>query len=307
MRSCVCTIAIGTMCISLMWVGRGNAAAPEPRGKPGPAPANAATGAPQKTDPPAKADPLEVTVTLRNGTALACRLLTDVVPVETSYGILKVPARDVLVIYQGIRAEKTDAASATPGSEPDIVVAKGFTIPGRVALDAYEVESPLGNTKIEPGKIESLSCRPWNVPTVTLPASLNTTGDPAEVKNWRYRASEEAGWTHPSFDETKWEVAPSAAISTIASGIPRILVSAYQPGTQYCFRRCFLLNSQPKTASLDIRAQSYEARVNGINVGTGGVRDISGMLRRGLNVVTVKATLLPDSSGGTLQVKLTAQ
>jgi len=278
----------------------------------------AAASEPQKAVEQAKADPPEVTVKLRDGTAVQCKLLTDTVPVETAYGVLKVPPRELLVIYLSPRSDKDVGAGVTSGSERDIVVAREFTIPGRVTLDTYEVESALGKTKIALDKVESLSRQPLNVLTLVLPASVDTRRYISnEFENWRYSDAEEPGWLYPSFDDSQWKPIRRDPFHTpihlpVPGSTGNLLVIPWSPGTQYYLRRCFLLTSQPKTASLAVRAGSYEVLVNGIKVSAGGRTDrapqrISGALRRGLNVIAIKATLLPSGYGGKLDVMITAQ
>jgi hypothetical protein len=263
------------------------------------------------------ADCPEVTVKLRDGTALQCKLLTGIVPVETAYGVLKVPTSDLLIVYLGPRSDKDSGSGSNPSAERDIVVAKEFTVPGRVALDACEVESSLGRNKIALEKVESLSRQPLNVPLQALPASVDTKrADFTESANWRYSDTEEPGWLFPSFDDLQWKPASHLAGGRGTTAIGNkgsILVPGATEGSMYCLRRPFLLRNQPKTASLWVLAESYEAFVNGVKVGAGGSKrsaghQISQLLRPGLNVIAVKATLCSSwGSGRILDVMMTME
>jgi len=316
MRRCICVFPVAALCLALTCGTTGRSAGAERKRRVDSPPAPAATPEPQKAAKQATAGPPEVTVKLRDGTAVQCKLLTDTVPVETAYGVLKVPRRELLVIYLSTHSDKNVGAGPTSGSEGDIVVAREFTISGRVTLDAYDVESSLGRVKIALDKVESLSRQPLNVPTLMLPVSVDTRYNLTEYENWRFSAAEEPGWLYPSFDDSQWKPAqrPPLGRGTLAiTNTGSLVVPDAEPGTQYYLRRCFLLTSQPKTASLAVHAESYELLVNGIKVGGGGKIDrapqrISGVLRRGMNVIAIKATLLPsDARGLKLDVVMTAQ
>lgn len=315
MRRCTCIFLVGTLCMTLVCGTLGHSSGAAPKANDDSTPATAAAREPQKAVERAKTDLPEVTVKLRDGTAIQCRLLTETVPVATVYGVLKVPPRELLVIYQSTPNDRNVDAAPNSGAERDIVVAREFTIPGRVTLDAYEVESSLGNVKIALEKIESLSRQPLNVPTLMLPVSVDTShGFSREFENWRYSDAEEAGWLHPSFDDSQWKPVqhpPRGRGTSALTDTGSLTISPYTPGAQYYLRRSFLLMSQPKTASLAVHAKSYEVFVNGIRVSAGGEEGrtpqrISGALRRGINVIAVKATLL-RAEGGILDVMMTAQ
>lgn len=286
---------------------------------------------------------IDVTLKLRGGMAMQCRLLTPSVAVETDYGTLNVPTDQILIVYNGSRAdaalegrikkyiddfrdnvfevrdeaqaeltkigapaipylqavlddddaEVADRAAATleairksgfaTASPDDTVVAKRFTIVGRITSKEYEISSPLGTTKVAIEKVAGLATRPLNVPTVLLPAQLNTRNG-TEPYHWKASLSEEVGWTGVAFDDTKWGLATVPYQGYLGC-------TGLQIGETCCLRRTFILDAPPAHATLQITASASQAYVNGISIGKGenGVHDVTRLLRQGINVVAIKA------------------
>lgn len=288
--------------------------------------------------------PIDVTLALRDGNGVQCKLLTPAVTIDTDYGSLSVPTGDVIVIYHALRtdgesearikelikelghdvfekreeagkqlvqigkpavpalqeATKSDDAEVAERAakaleqikevgggdapEGDTVVAKSFTMVGRITLKEYEVESAFGKMKLDVSKVDRLSVRPISVPAMLVPAKI-TTVEASEVKNWRCSLQEEVGWTSATFNDAEW-VLPKVDRHYGFLGHPQ-----QEIGVIGFFRRTFLLDSPISKATLAFQSEAYEAYVNGISVGRGSENshEITGVLKRGVNVIAVRS------------------
>jgi len=178
--------------------------------------------------------------------------------------------------------EAIGTGGAATATSDDTLVTKRFTIVGRITTKEYEIASPLGTMKVAVEKVEKVALRPLNVPTVMLPAKLNTISE-TEPTHWKCSLTEEAGWTGAAFDDTAW------VLPTSHNGL--LTCPELKTGQTCCLRRSFILDTPPTSATLTIQANACEAYVNGVSLGRGqeGVHDMVGLLRQGINVVAIKA------------------
>jgi len=225
---------------------------------------------------------------------------------KAQQALLKIGPAAVPALTKAAKSEDAEQAEratrlleqigASGGDAPatfDTVVTDLFTIKGRVALDAYDVQTVFGKQSLALAKVAKLVRGRGHVPTLAFPASVQTNAE--EAKHWRCSVQEEAGWTQPLFDDGGW-VGAKALAGRGGGGIDHP-----QPelGKARFFRRCFVLERAPSRAELTVtRPKTYELFVNGNASPKLGRRErshnITKFLNKGRNVIAVK---IPASGG----------
>jgi hypothetical protein len=115
--------------------------------------------------PFAAAPPGKTVVRLRDGAEVFGELDVSDVVLETAYGTLRIPRRDLLHIFLpgselALEATREDGAMAGAVSQETVIVTRRFTPRGRLEVESFRLRTPYGDLDLAANEVLHIAFGP---------------------------------------------------------------------------------------------------------------------------------------------------